>query len=440
MKTIRSICCAGTDDPGIYTCGLIASKCPEIRVTVIDTKDIISEWNNFSLPLLDPEMKEIIKKCRNTNLFFTSNYKDSFQNSEVIFISFKMTKKAKGEGSGKLLDMKELENWIRLIDTYSGPDVIIVDRINDPIKIADTINTIFSSNTHSRMRYEVLLNPPLFECDSIKKLLTSKGVVIGYSKTPYGKETALKLSHIYSRWLPIQSVWLTTIENAEQLRLFNIYFSLQDMSFEKNMKKLCSAMGANFNEVKMLMKKNFKERAFPEDLDTMIYSFKMMNLPESLKYWQKIWSDGQKFSFLTKIFPTKDKVIALWGIFPSEKDEYYVINICKYLLSRKAILNLYDPVLEEEQIYNLLTEKSIIVDNDFVNIFTLPYESTIGASYIIIMKEFDEISKLKFEKIVVGMKYPTTIIDLVDTLKGKDLQKWGFHYLNSETADLNPIN
>ncbi len=59
---------------------VIADKCPNIKVTVIDIDDKkISSWNDedlSNLPIFEPGLKEFVERCRNKNLFFSTDIKN----------------------------------------------------------------------------------------------------------------------------------------------------------------------------------------------------------------------------------------------------------------------------------------------------------------------------------------------------------------------------
>ena len=55
------------------TMAVIALKCPEINVTVVDSNSKkIEAWNGpiDKIPVYEPGLEKIIKKTRNKNLFF----------------------------------------------------------------------------------------------------------------------------------------------------------------------------------------------------------------------------------------------------------------------------------------------------------------------------------------------------------------------------------
>ena len=59
---------------------VISEKCPEIKVTLVDLNEKrIAEWNSddYQLPVYEPNLKPLIKKNRNKNLFFTTKIKEA---------------------------------------------------------------------------------------------------------------------------------------------------------------------------------------------------------------------------------------------------------------------------------------------------------------------------------------------------------------------------
>jgi UDPglucose 6-dehydrogenase len=51
---IKKICCIGAGYVGGPTCSVIALKCPDITVTVVDkSKDRIAQWNSDKLPIYE---------------------------------------------------------------------------------------------------------------------------------------------------------------------------------------------------------------------------------------------------------------------------------------------------------------------------------------------------------------------------------------------------
>ena len=100
---IKNICCIGAGYVGGPTMAVIAEKCPDINVTLVDNnKDKIDAWNGDlnNLPVYEPGLKEIVKKVRDKNLFFSYDIDNAIQKSEMIFIAVNTPTKINGEGGG----------------------------------------------------------------------------------------------------------------------------------------------------------------------------------------------------------------------------------------------------------------------------------------------------------------------------------------------------
>ena len=72
---IKSICCIGAGYVGGPTMAVIAEKCPDIKITLVDSNpEKIASWNGplNKLPVYEPGLKEIIEKVRGKNLFFSN--------------------------------------------------------------------------------------------------------------------------------------------------------------------------------------------------------------------------------------------------------------------------------------------------------------------------------------------------------------------------------
>ena len=66
--TVKKIACIGAGYVGGPTMAVIALKCPEIEVTVVDSnQDKINQWNGpiDNLPVFEPGLSDIIVKTRN---------------------------------------------------------------------------------------------------------------------------------------------------------------------------------------------------------------------------------------------------------------------------------------------------------------------------------------------------------------------------------------
>ena len=98
-KVIKKICCIGAGYVGGPSMAVIADNCPNINITVVDiNKERIKSWNSEDcedLPVYEPGLKDLIKKNRGKNLFFSNNVHKEIESSEMIFLCVNYQKSCK---------------------------------------------------------------------------------------------------------------------------------------------------------------------------------------------------------------------------------------------------------------------------------------------------------------------------------------------------------
>ena len=143
---ISNICCIGAGYVGGPTMAIIASKCPNITVNVVDINlDRINQWNNKDLkriPIYEPGLDEIVKNCRNKNLFFSTDVEENIQKADMVFISVNTPTKTKGLGAGKASDLKWVEASARQVAEFSNGHTIVVEKSTLPVRTAEVIKSI----------------------------------------------------------------------------------------------------------------------------------------------------------------------------------------------------------------------------------------------------------------------------------------------------------
>lgn len=77
---ISKVCCIGVGYVGCPTCSMIAFKCPEIQVNVVDiSQPRIDAWNSGNLPIHDGIV-------RGKNLHFATYVEAAIEPADLIFI------------------------------------------------------------------------------------------------------------------------------------------------------------------------------------------------------------------------------------------------------------------------------------------------------------------------------------------------------------------
>merc|ERR1719446_413254 len=93
------IFCIGAGYVGGPTMAVTAYKAPDVQVTVYDlNQQRIDAWNSDCLPVYEPGLDEIVKKCRGKNLHFTTQEQPHLQEADIIFISVNTPTKTYGMG------------------------------------------------------------------------------------------------------------------------------------------------------------------------------------------------------------------------------------------------------------------------------------------------------------------------------------------------------
>ena len=150
---IKNICCIGAGYVGGPTMAVIADKCPEINVYVVDKNESrIDSWNssNFDeLPVYEPGLKDILKRVRNKNLFFSADSKTYIKQADAIFISANTPVKTSGLGAGQASNLRWVESCTREIAELAEGHTIVIEKSTLPVKTAEIIKEILNTNVES---------------------------------------------------------------------------------------------------------------------------------------------------------------------------------------------------------------------------------------------------------------------------------------------------
>ena len=110
---IKNICCIGAGYVGGPTMAVIADKCPNLQIEVVDlNEDRIKNWNNSDLsqlPIYEPGLANIVKRRRGKNLHFSNKIEEKIKSADMVFISVNTPTKKFGVGAGKASDLKWVE-------------------------------------------------------------------------------------------------------------------------------------------------------------------------------------------------------------------------------------------------------------------------------------------------------------------------------------------
>ena len=222
---IKNICCIGAGYVGGPTMAVIAQKCPEIKVTVVDINEKrIAAWNDEdvnNIPIYEPGLSEIVGEARGRNLFFSTNVDEAIDQADMIFISVNTPTKTYGIGKGMAADLKFIELCARQIARVSKNDKIVVEKSTLPVRTAEALKNILD-NTGNGVNYQILSNPEfLAEGTAVQDLLNPDRVLIGGDiASEKGKEAVQALVDVYATWIPQENILTTNVWSSELSKCF----------------------------------------------------------------------------------------------------------------------------------------------------------------------------------------------------------------------------
>ena len=109
------------------TCAVIALKCPDIEVTIVDlSQSRIDAWNSedFALPIYEPGLVDVVRQARGRNLFFSTDVDKGIREADLIFVSVNTPTKKSGVGAGFAADLKYVSiQSTRMLSSHLFPSV-----------------------------------------------------------------------------------------------------------------------------------------------------------------------------------------------------------------------------------------------------------------------------------------------------------------------------
>jgi len=320
---VTKICCIGAGYVGGPTMAVIAQKCPNIKVTVVDlNKERINAWNSPNvdeIPIYEPGLAAIVAEARGKNLFFSTEVEQAIHEAQLIFISVNTPTKTYGAGKGMAADLKYIELCARQIAKIAKDNKIVVEKSTLPVRTAEAIKSILD-NTGNGVQFQILSNPEfLAEGTAVADLLNPDRVLIGGDNTPEGNEAIQALVDIYSNWVSGENILTTNVWSSELSKLTANAFLAQRVSSINAISELCEKTGADVGEVSRAIGmdnrigKNFLKASvgfggscFQKDILNLVYIAKSYGLDQVADYWEQvvIMNDHQKRRFSRNIVST----------------------------------------------------------------------------------------------------------------------------------------
>ena len=444
------------------TMAVIADKCPNIRVEVVDIdQERINKWNdkNFkNLPIYEPGLAEIVKRCRGVNLHFSTSIKDKIFNADMVFISVNTPTKKKGLGAGRASDLKWVEESARQVAKFSNGHTVVVEKSTLPVRTAEVIQSILKSAESDNSRdvgsFNVLSNPEfLAEGTAIKDLEKPDRVLIGGDCA----EAMNALSEIYACWVPNEKILFTNIWSSELAKLTANAFLAQRISSINSITALCEATGADVREVSRAIGADsrigskfldsgpgFGGSCFKKDILILVYLAEYFGLDEVANFWESVvklnnWHQNRISKLIVrKLFGTVTgkKIVVLGFAFKANTNdtrESAAIQICKDLIDEGAEITIHDPKVKDFQIekdlqMNQFQELEISKENKlFRKKGNWRFSKTLNifdkAHAVLMLTEWEEYRNINWQEVSKRMVHPAWIFDSRSIIEPSKIEK-----------------
>jgi UDPglucose 6-dehydrogenase len=442
----KRIACIGAGYVGGPTMAVIAMKCPQYKVNVVDISEArIRAWQTEDLPIYEPGLLDVVKAARGRNLFFSTDIRAAIRESEIIFVSVNTPTKTFGEGAGKAADLQYWEKVAREILHESTSAKIVIEKSTLPVKTAQTMENILNANG-KKVPFEVISNPEfLAEGTAVKDLLEPDRVLIGSRETPSGLKARQEVVDIYANWVPLERILTSNVWSAELSKLVANAFLAQRISSINSISALCEKTDASVLEVSRAVGMDsrigsrflnasvgFGGSCFKKDILNLVYICEYYGLEEPARYWESVlrMNEYQESRFVRKMIREMfntivGKRIALFGFAfkadTSDTRESPAIYIARKLMEEKACVAITDPkALENARIDLAGCEENFDLVED-------PYEAARGAHGIAVMTEWALYRSLDWEKIYKSMEKPAFLFDGRNLLDHERLFEIGFN-------------
>ncbi len=412
--------------------GLVTGSCFADLGNVVTCVDVnkkkVAELKKGVVPIFEPGLEDVVRRNKDSRLFFTTDLAKAVQDADFIFIAVDTPPNKQGEAD--ITNVKAVAMSIaKCINRYK----IIINKSTVPIGMGDIVTQIIIKHGPPDVAFDVVSNPEfLREGSAVSDLLHPERVVIGATR----ESAAQKVAEIYK---PLQCpILITDLKSAEMIKYASNAFLAAKISFVNEIANLCDQVGADILQVTKGMSYDsriggqflnaglgFGGSCFPKDVSALVqigknnhYSFQM--LPKVLEINQY-----QRHYFLKKVAqaagPLKGKTFAVWGLSfkPNTDDlrEAPSLTIIPALLAKGAKVRVYDPASMPKA--RLLFKKARFCKD--------AYEAAQGTDAVLLLTDWNEFKQIDFSKLK-SLVRGAVVVDGRNMYEAREMAEKGFAY------------
>ena len=349
--------------------GLVTGACFAFngnKVTCLDIdKDKIDRLSSGDIPIFEPGLSRIVKQSiLNNCLKFSINFKESIQESDIIFLAVGTPMKDNGES-----DLKYINSAAKSIGEFIESYKLIVVKSTVPVGTSFNVQKIIKREIDNRLEkinFDISNNPEfLKEGKAVNDFMSPDRIVVGINNDKNKKifqelYKPFSINHDKLIFMDILSSELTKYASNAMLAT--------KISFMNEMANISEKLGADINKVRLGIGSDsrigfnfiypsvgYGGSCFPKDVNSIIsFSNKEGYSPNILEAVNRVNIDQKKYffkklysRFKSKNNDLKNRKFGIWGLSfkPGTDDmrESASIYFVKKIIDLGGIVSVYDP-------------------------------------------------------------------------------------------------
>ncbi len=417
--------------------GLVAGACfaeTGNQVICMDRdEDKIEKLRNGIIPIYEPGLDQMVKRnVEHNRLFFTTDIKETVNNSDIIFIA--VGTPPDEDGSADLTHVLDVAKSIG--ENMNGPKIIVNKStvpVGTTVKVRETIlkETNFEVNIVSNPEF-------LKEGAAIEDFMYPDRVVIGTSNPKVGE----LMQELYAPFVRTGNPIMIMDELSAEITKYAANSMLATkISFMNDLANFCDRVGADIEKVRKGIGSDkrigysfifpgvgYGGSCFPKDVKALIRTAKDFDYELKLLKAVEEVNEQQKKYLIPKILDyydsnITDKTFTIWGLsFKPKTDDMREApsrTIIHELHKYGAKIKAHDPAA--------LHEARRLGLDKYVELFDDNYQALENSDGLILVTEWLEYREPSFQKIKSLMRQPV-IFDGRNIYKPTKVRSLGFDY------------
>lgn len=436
---------------GIGYVGLVTGACladygNDVYCVDVDEKKI-SSLKKGNIPIYEPGLQTLVKENLEAGrLIFTTNLKESLDQTEICFIAVGTPMEEDGHA-----ELKYVENVASDIGKNMNHHMYIVDKSTVPVGTAGKVRELIQAQLDFRgedIKFDVISNPEfLKEGDAIADCSRPDRIIIGTDS----ENAAKMMKQLYLPFVKnTENIIFMDVASAEMTKYAANAMLATKVSFMNEIANICEHVGADINKVRIGIGSDrrigyqyiyagcgYGGSCFPKDVQSLIktseengYDCKILKAVEDV-------NEAQKLRLIQKITgrfgeDLHDLRFGVWGLsFKPGTDDMRMapaITIINEITKRGGVVKAYDP-----KAINAAKER-YLTENAAVEYCDSKYEALDDADAMILITEWKEFRHPDFNEIKKRLNDPI-VFDGRNQYNSADMEEMGFEYYQIGVAE-----